>query len=196
MSKNLYLITLIVILFTGITIGVLFTRSCHNRPGDNNTDTSYITQIIPGDSSLVLLSNNVPGYIDSSVYFYYDIDTPAIIAEYFKGKYYIDTIYSEGNILAVIRDSVNLNRILWRNFELQNLREKAIYTTQITHSEGNIRQLALGGAAIFDSKRVYVGPTIILRDKNRNNFSVGVHYASQQPVAVSIGFHKQLNFKK
>lgn len=196
MSKNLYLITLLVILVTGIVTGVLFTRSCHNRPGEGSTDTSYVTHIIPGDSALTLLSDKVPDYVDSSIYYYFDIDTPAIIAEYFKGKYYVDTIFSEGNILAIIRDSVNLNRILWRNFELQNLREKAIYTTHITHSEGNIRQFSIGGAAIFDSKRVYVGPMMIFRDKHMNNYSVGVHYASQQPVAVSIGYYKQINIRK
>ncbi|MDD3815982.1 MAG: hypothetical protein PHZ02_15205 [Desulfocapsaceae bacterium] len=195
MNKNLYLVTLLAILIAGFFLGIFFTRSCHNLPDSGNTDTSYVTRIIPGDSSLTLLSDKVPDYIDSSIYYYFDIDTPAIVAEFFKGKYYIDTIYSENNILAIIKDSINLNRLLWRNFELQNLREKAVYTTQITHSEGNIRQLSVGGAAIFDSKRVYVGPTLMFRDKHKNNYSVGIHYAHQQPVAFSVGFQKQIKIR-
>ncbi len=194
-------IFLIGLIMGAVLLGmVLLMQHCNNRNGNGlTTDTTYITRIIAGDSAPTLLSSKIPmpAYVDSSVYMHFDpIDTPAIIAEYMRGKYYIDTIYREGNVLAIIKDSVNYNSIRWRNFELQNLRATAIYTTQITHSQSHNPYISLGGVGIFDSQRLYIGPSLMLTDKNRNHYTVGIHYAYQRPVAISIGYYKQVNIRK
>jgi len=121
MKVNNHLITLLVLLLAGFVTGSLVTRSCvrsDDTPGTITvTDTTYITRIVPGDSVLVTYIREVPVpyYIDTVIYIYRDIeiDTPAIVQEFFRMKYYIDTVYEPDNFMAVIKDSVNFNHILY-----------------------------------------------------------------------------------
>jgi hypothetical protein len=199
MNKNLYMITLLVILVAGITLGVLFVRSCH-KPGSGNTitDTTFTTQIMPGDSVPyeVQVHVPVPVYIDSLVYLEGDIDTAAILADYFRKYYYSDTIYRDGNFMAVVRDSVSNNRIVYRAFDFQNLRPTAIYTTNIRHQEYNIPPFGIGVEGIFNSQRFYVGPAVYYMTRNHQVFKVGVQAAPREPLAISMGYYKQINIKK
>jgi hypothetical protein len=199
MNRNLYMITLLVILVTGITLGVLFVRSCQ-KPGVGNTitDTTYTTRIIPGDSVLseIQVHVPVPVYIDSIIYLPANIDTALILSQYFNRLYYVDTIYREGNFMAVVKDSVSNNRIVYRAFDFQNLRPTAIYTTNIRHQEYNIPPFGLGVEGIFNSQRFYVGPAMYYMTKNHQVFKVGVMAAPREPVAISMGYYKQINIKK
>lgn len=199
MKTNQYIITFILVLMTGMLIGFAFTRSCSRAP-DTITDTTYITQVIPGDSVLypIIVRIPYPVYIDtgSIIHQYYPIDTLAILADYFRIRYYSDTIYQPENFRAVIKDSINFNRIIWRGFEIQNLKTTAIYTTQITHSDCNIPWFALGADAIFNSQAVYLGPGIMYRARNNAMYRVGIYFAYNQRPAITAGYYKPINFKK
>jgi hypothetical protein len=199
MNRNLYMITLLVILVTGITLGILFVRSCHDPDSGNIvTDTTYTTGIIPGDSVPyeVLVHVPVPVYVDSIIYLPANIDTAVILAEYFQRLYYVDTIYREGNFMAVVKDSVSNNRIVYRAFDFQNLRPTAIYTTNIRHQEYNVPPFGLGVEGIFNSQRFYIGPAVYYMTKNQQVIKVGVMAAPREPIAISMGYYKQINIKK
>jgi hypothetical protein len=200
MRTNHYLITLAVILLTGAGLGALMMKSCNPGQSDCESDTTYITRIIPGDSVLypVLVRVPYPVYIDTSknIHHYIPVDTASILADYFRVRYYSDTIFQEENFRAVIKDSINFNRVVWRAFEMQNLKPTGIYTTQITQSDCNRTAWMLGGDAILNAQRVYLGPSILYRAKNFNYFRLGIHFAYDDQPAISAGYYKQINIKK
>jgi 2-polyprenyl-6-methoxyphenol hydroxylase-like FAD-dependent oxidoreductase len=164
------------------------------------TDTTYITRIIPGDTVLVPVAVRIPYpiYIDSgsTVHHYYTVDTAAIIADYFRIRYYADTIFQDGNFRAVIKDSINYNRIVARAFEFQNLKPTTIYTTQLTHSDLNKPAWMLGADGIFDSQRIYLGPSVMYRSRDYHHFKLGICFAYDAQPAISLGYYKQINIKK
>jgi hypothetical protein len=190
---------LALMLFCGVCIGALLQRSC-SKPPETTTDTTFITQIIPGDTVLypVVVKVPTPIYIDtgSTHHHYYPVDTPAILADYFRVRYYSDTIYQPDNFRAVIKDSVNFNRIIWRAVDHQNLKATSIFTTQITHSEANKPAWMLGVDGIFNSQRVYLGPSILYRTRYDHYFKLGIHFAYDTPAAISMGYYKQIHIKK
>lgn len=200
MRNNILLISLAVAFAIGVALGILFSRSCSSPCPDISTDTTYISYIIPGDSVLIPVHVNVPMpvYIDtgSIIYIYVDVDTPAIIADYFRMKFYSDTIFQDSNFRVVIKDSINFNKIVWRGFEHQNLKATSLYTTQITHSDCNIPAWHLGIDGIFNSQRVYAGPAIMYRAKDYKYYKLGIHFAYNTSPAISFGYYKQINIKK
>lgn len=197
MKPKHYLIALIITMLLGAIAGGLGIRSCQDAC-TCTTDTTYTTQIIAGDSIPypVQVKVPVPVYVDSIVFLPGQNDTASILEEYFKSKYYTDTIREEGNFLAVVKDSVNFNRIVYRAFDFQNLKTTAIYTTTITHQQCNIPPLGLGLEGIINSERLYVGPAVYYLTKNHQAFKLGLQFSIHASPALSMGYYKQINIKK
>ncbi len=126
------------LLIVGLVI-LFMVRECRSPVNDPPlSDTTYLTKVIPGDSILFEIERFYPApypvYKDtgSTKWLEKDIDTLAILQDYFCHYYYSDTIQKDSSFLAIINDSVSENRIVYRQFLLQNLRETSINTTIIT----------------------------------------------------------------
>ena len=127
MSSGLTKTLLVVfIIITGLFIYRDFIRS----PKPN--DTVIITDTIPGDTVFRQITVHVPKpvYIDtgSTLWKFRDIDTAAILKNYFSKVFYSDTILDINSFEAVIQDSLTQNRIAWRSVQFKNLKP-----TQINH---------------------------------------------------------------
>jgi hypothetical protein len=185
-------LTTLIILAAGIVIGLLLGRSCARSPGSIALDSTYVTTIIPGDSALkeVMVKVPYPVYRDtgSTRLVWQPVDTLAILADYHRASYYSDTITLDGNFLAIIRDSVNFNRITWRGFDHQNLRPQVIHSMRITTAEGSLRRFALGPGLVFGSETLYTGGILQIQDKHHNTITLQVYAGGSAPPLFGIGY--------
>lgn len=93
-----------------------------------------------------------------------DIDTMAILADYFSRYYYKDTITDDTSFLCVIMDTVSQNRIVDRRFIYQDLSPRIISTTTVNLKKrrklfvggmlgGSKTSIGAGGSLMFQSRR-------------------------------------------
>lgn len=198
MRTNHYIITLVALLIAGALLGGMLVRSCQNeQPTITQSDT------LPGDSILYPISIEVPSpvYIDSSfdiLVSIFGIDTAEVIRDYFRTKYYQDTIIEAGNFRLVVKDSVTLNRIVWRSMEHQNLRSTSITNTIVMPSELNNPAIYLGGDILCNSQRVYIGPSVMLRGRKPQYYKIGVTFSPTEGYRsmISFGYYQQINIRK
>jgi hypothetical protein len=92
-----------------------------------------IHDTIPGDSIPYSVVSYVPVWDSIMVTdtIPSEIDTAAILKDYFVTRVYKDTITDDTSFLAIIRDEISQNRITNRNYSHQNLRATIINTTTI-----------------------------------------------------------------
>jgi hypothetical protein len=201
MKSKHYIITLVVVLLAGALVGGLSVRSCQNTPGGDTLSTRSDT--LPGDSVLYPVSVKIPApvYIDSStdvLVALFGADTAEVIRDYFRTKYYQDTVLVAGNFRLVVRDSVNQNRIVWRGMEHQNLRSTAINHITLTAGESNNPGVWIGGDALANSQVVYVGPSVMFKGRKPQVYKIGVQFTPTEGyrTMISFGYYKQINIRK
>lgn len=96
----------------------------------------------------------------------------AMVDDYNTKKFYSDTILKEGDFKAVINDSIYQNKIVYREFLMQNLREDRIITI-----DNSRRRLLLGGGMQFSEQGYFdVKPSVAFMNKRGSllNYSYGV----------------------
>jgi len=62
-----------------------------------------------------------------------EIDTMAILADYFASYHYLDTLMNDTSAFISLRSHVHQNQLFYDELMFQNRREKVIHTTTITH---------------------------------------------------------------
>lgn len=106
MKKNIILFLLLT--FGGFSLGFGTGRHLYKRPPAKFVDTIYNSDIVYIPEPL-LIETYVPEIQPI-------IDTNAIINDYLKAKVYNDTLVSNNNITAILRDTIYQNTLLGRTF--------------------------------------------------------------------------------
>src|SRR5688572_1166465 len=153
----------VVMILMGIYI--LYLTECRiGKPCPEVTGSD--TMWIPGDDSLIPYPVDVPYpfTITKPVLIPADIDTYAILQSYFSKLFYSDTIVEDSNFIAVISDSVFMNRITWRGFQLQNLRQTAVIITNQLENPARFK-LFLGGSLNVGVGKFGAGPSVAILTK-------------------------------
>lgn len=118
---------------------VLFMIREYFRPGTvpPKNDTVFVTLIIPGDSIPfpveIVKKVPVPVYKDtgSTLWKYHDVDTMAILRDYFAKYYYNDTLMDDSSAFIRLMAYTFQNRLYYDSLLFQNRRVTAINTTII-----------------------------------------------------------------
>jgi len=137
---------LIIIGVMAAIILMLTLRSCH--PDGPDVVTVIERDTIKGDSVPyeVLLPKPYPVYKDtgSTRWKYKDVDTCAILRDYYAQYYYNDTLKNDTSALVVVNDVVTENRLQARKLIFQNRRPTVINTTINNYGETPCNKLYIG----------------------------------------------------
>lgn len=103
--------TILFLLFFALAcmlLGFSIGRNIYNRPPVEIKDTVFISELIyipdPELIDIYIPEPTIP------------IDTPVIIQDYLKAKVYCDTLVSNNNITAILKDTIYQNTLLGRTF--------------------------------------------------------------------------------
>ena len=124
--------------FIGIAflLGLFVTRECTRKEPETRVET--ITVIEPGDSIPyeveIIKKERVIIYRDTGSVKWreMDIDTLAILDEFFTINYYHDTLMNDTSAFIAVKSYVFQNRLWFDKLFFQNRREKSITTTNLT----------------------------------------------------------------
>jgi hypothetical protein len=185
-----------------LVILLFLQRECGGRCDDcPEIQTEVLTDTIPGDSVPYPVPSPIPdpeivyqdtGRIDS---FYLDVDTAAILKDYFASVIYTDTINEDSSFFAVIHDTLSRNRLIGRSFFFQNLRPISITTITNTVEGPPKLKLFLGPLLSYsnDTKNLGVGGSVLLMTKRDNGYAYSYDFLNRQHQVV---FYWKLKFKK
>lgn len=141
-------------------------------------DTVMVTKVIPGDIRLVEIETTVPDpvFIDTGAFqiieLPQDVDTNAILADYFRTRRYHDTLSDDTSFRAVYEATVHKNRLADFRYQHQNLRKTAIYET---HIHNHTRALMAGADVMLAPDRFNLGPSLLYHNRNEAyQLSVGL----------------------
>lgn len=125
------------------------------------------------------------------------IDTQAILKEYYSKNIYKDTLKFPNNLGYVdITDTIFKNNILFRKWNI-NLVERTIEDKLIV-KEPPRNQIYYGMVLGFDKVNVvnFAGPSMILKTKKDNIYSLGIGYNNSKTVSIQGGIYWKIKFKK
>lgn len=135
-------------------------------------DTVFIVDTIPGDTVLRVIYQDRPRpvYIDtgSTIIIPANVDTNAILRDYFAKVYYSDTL-NDTSYRVVIRDTVTENRIAWRQVQFQNLRPTVINRYTITNDYGDGFYPGIG---VSYGEKASLNLGVIYKNKSRWMFGI------------------------
>ena len=188
--KNLLIVLLIVVL--------LLLRQCDKKVIDDEikiiTKTETITKI---DTITVLVNNYIPKWNDRILpndTVYKNVDTSAIIKDYFITYYYTDTI-ADDSVKIIINDSILKNKISNRNLQYEILYPTKTITITEEHYL-NKREFYVGphvGASINALK--YVGLEGLFKTKKRTAFGLGIGVDQKFEPQIQFGLYWKLGKK-
>ena len=179
--KNLLIVLLIVI--------ILLLRQCGGKsiPGKDRIITKIKT-VVEIDTITVFVPNYIPKWHDRIIpgdTVYKDIDTSAILEDYFAIYYYSDTI-EDDSVKIIINDSISTNKIANRNLQYEILYP--------------VKTIAITEEHYLNKREFYVGPHIGASVNALKYINVEVLFRSKKGTALSLGigvdqkFQPQLQF--
>lgn len=202
-ERNIYRIVLAIAL-----VYILFLQMC-NRPAPCTgqqvksvvVDTGYIidqfkstwqkpkpdTIIIPGKKPQpeIIYQDGPPTYIMN------DVDTAAILQDYFAKVYYSDSLQTQYGTITV-EDTISENRIQVRrwatNFKIPTI------TKTITQSVKQRNQLYAGFSGLFGQQNIGAEVNLSLKNKKDQVYEIGTGLFGSQPY-LRIGTKFKLSFK-
>ena len=98
-----------------------------------------------------------------------DIDTMAILTDFFSRYYYQDTITDDSTFLCVIMDTVSQNRIADRRFIFQDLSPRVISTTHVSLKKK--RKLFAGGMIGGSQSAIVAGGGLMLQTRRDHAYA-------------------------
>lgn len=156
-------------------------------------DTQYIpkTKIVykPGETIYV----EKPIYIDVPV----DVDTGAILKDYYAKRVYKDTIKLEDSLGTIaLVDTIQENKIKGRLFK-SNINQIVIKDSIIVEKP-SVNQVYVGGVIGVD--RVvginFFGPSLVLKTKTDNMYSLGFGINNNRTTSVQLGALWKIKLRK
>lgn len=202
-ERNIYRIIL------ALAIGyILFLQMC-NRPGpcpeqevlSVKVDTGYIidqfksawqkpkpdTVIMPGKKPQpeIIYQDGPPTYIMN------DVDTAAILQDYFAKVYYRDSLATEYGTIT-IEDTISLNRIQARRWQTNFI--IPVVTKTITQSAKPRNQVYAGFSGLFGQTNIGAEINLSLKNKKDQVYEIGAGLFGPQPY-VRIGTKFKLSLK-
>ena len=152
-----------------------------------------VRDTIPSDSVPYPIYNDkpVPVFVYKTDTVPANVDTAAILKDYFAIVYYSDTLQNDTSYHLVINDTIHQTRIAFRQVLFQNPRPTAIHTTHVdtTIYPNKTKLFATLSVAGSKSSLDAFTPGLTLITKGDNMYGIGTNILQQQPnVNATIGF--------
>jgi hypothetical protein len=152
-----------------------------------------VRDTIPGDSVPypIYKDKPFPVFVYKTDTIPANVDTAAILNNYFALVYYSDTLVNDTSYRLIINDTIHQNRIAFRQVFFQNLRPTAINTTHIDTfiSQNTTKLFATLSVAGSNSSLDAFTPGLTLITKGDNMYGIGTNILQQQPnINATIGF--------
>jgi hypothetical protein len=181
-TKNGFYLTVIVVLL----IIIVFQKSCQNdlpcpEGGEpiitTKIDTQYIPKKVEKPIYIPGAVEYLPGTVDS---FYKDVDTAAILQEYYATRVYRDTVAIDSIGYAYITDTISKNLIVNRLFGAEYTLPVITKETTITIPPKPKAQLYVGVEGIGNKSNPisYFGPSLVLKTKKDQMYTLGGGYGA------------------
>lgn len=160
MKKTIPFYVIILILVATIFLQ----RECQRCP---ELTTITTTDTIPGDSIpyVVEIPKPIPFWIDTGSWHYLtqQIDTMAILKDYFSRVYYLDTLMDDSSAFIAILDTITQNRIHGRKLYFANRKPTSIINTTTILPADEKSKLYVGGmVAMNPGDKFDIGPSVML----------------------------------
>lgn len=165
----------IILILAGLLI---LQKECTRCPDPPQAETRTI--IVPGDKVPypVQVDVPVPHYIDTGSWQYRDreVDTMAILKDYFSKVYYIDTLMNDTNAFIAVIDTISENRIKGRGLMFANRKPTAVYYQNIISEEKKFKVYAGNMLSTNFTNRMDIGPTLlVVTPKGGYSYAYGVN---------------------
>jgi len=159
---------------------IFFLRECSGPKEDCPEPKLFtVTEILKGDSIPYEVKVRVPVPYKVEVHdtVFTDVDTAAILTDYFIHRTYKDTLKDDTSALIVIEETVGRNRILDRRLWYQNRRPISItnHITQWDTCPPPRRKVFVGLSMSFGRDVFDVGAGLSLLNKNEHRYSIMYH---------------------
>lgn len=179
-TKNGFYLTVIAVLL----IVIVLQKSCQSdlpcpEGGKPIITTKIDTQYVPKRvEKSVYIPGEVeylPGTVDS---FYKDVDTAAILQDFYATRIYRDTVAIDSIGYAYITDTVSKNHIVSRLFSADYNLPVITKETTITIPPKPKTQLYVGVEGIGNKSNPisYFGPSLVLKTKKDQMYTLGAGY--------------------
>lgn len=201
-DSHVYLLTI------AILIGIIFfMRECGGGgvtdcPPIIKSDTITVIKTTPPDSIFrtVYRARPVPIYRDtgSLQIRFKNIDTAAILKDYFATYYYIDSIKEDSNFSLVILDTIRMNAIWGRSVRFKNLLPQLDISTTITNERRQRATIRAYGAPIVginSEGRINLGAGLLVINKKEHGYSFQ-YDAIQKDYRIGLWFKIRLKPRK
>lgn len=153
-----------------IVLAFIFTRRI-SKPAEINEVVRYDT--IPSDTVYIKVNNYLPRkdsiHCDTIPT---DVDTLAILKDYFKSTYYSDTITNDSTFSLIINDVIAQNSIISREAFYKNLQGQIVKT--VTQIPKPVNKFYIGGE--------------LLMSKNQQNLYITGTMCSKKDKIYTLGF--------
>jgi hypothetical protein len=140
-------------------------------------------------------------YHDTTIYVpiptHEPIDTQSLLLEYFAKNVYKDSLNFPNQLGSVsITDTISKNTILSRKWDLHLIERKI--EDKLIVKELPKNQIYFGMVAGFDKVNVvnFAGPSMVLKTKKDNMYSIGVGYNNVKTVSLQGGIYWKIKLKK
>lgn len=180
-----------------ITVLVLIVAYKFLFPTQIEVEKPVITTITKTDTAFVTVKEEVPVYVPEihrvidTVYVPIDVDTLAVVEDYFREYIYTDTLQVDSLGIGIVEDTVTQNRIVSRSvnwdYKIPIITETVTTTIQLPPVKKN--QIYLGATMNVDPLGInYIGPNLGFRSKNGTFITGGVGL-TESGLGYSFGMH-------
>lgn len=199
--KSMLLIVLVLIIVLMKTCG-----NGENKPGDTVKIDGKKYEVVKHDIDTVIVPHNTivykkgkDIYHDTTIYVSVPMsfDTLKVIQDYYAKRVYIDTLKLSDSLgYVIVNDTVSQNSLLGRLWTAQ-INKTTIKETLIV-KELPKNQVYIGLVGGFDNQTVvnFAGPSLILKTKRDQVYSVGVGYSASKVMSVQGGIYWKIKLKK
>lgn len=164
-----------------LIVMIIILQQCRRTP-EPEVITTVTHDTIPGDSIPyeVLLPKPYPVYKDtgSTKWKYKDVDTCAILRDYYAQYFYHDTLKDDTSALVIVNDVVTENRLQARKLIFQNRRATVINTTINNYGDLPTHKIYIGAGlnnsvVNFDENTLGLTANVLWVAKNRWAYEAG-----------------------
>lgn len=178
------------LIIIAILVGIIFLLSqCNKTECSDDIEKVIVTHTdtIQGDTVFRAIETIKPVYIyrdtGSIRNKLVNVDTSAILIDFFSQYFYSDTITDDSTFIAVINDTVTENRIYSRELYVKNIKPTTIVPNLVIEEKPkkNMR-LYVGGTIGSTSTNFYaITGNIGLRARNDNYYMASYNFIGQSP---------------
>lgn len=137
----------------------------------------------------------IPKYTEIPVYIHdtiREIDTVRVVGDYFKKRFYLDTLNNDSNLIVIVADTVTQNRITSRKFTYQLIDKETIITKDSSVNKNEF----FWGLDMAGTKRQlnFIGAGVMMETKKDDIYGVGLGINQDLQPVINLKFYRKFGY--